>query len=191
MSELHSVLDFPLSVDRKLLTSAPGAPSPTGHEQTRPSSSYGQASLDYNLTILAALVCFLIFMIALNKLLRCLFSCRRRMVLHLSDGVADTGLKKAAMKALPVVAYTATSKPPGVATDCPICLGEFVEGEKVRVLPECNHGFHLECIDEWLVSHSSCPMCRHSLNLHNKNPGGAGIAEATASNNGVQIVISL
>lgn len=53
--------------------------------------------------------------------------------------------------------------------------------ENVRVLPKCNHGFHLECIDKWLVSHSSCPMCRHSMNLQggNKKSGGAAIVQAT------------
>ncbi|MBA0737725.1 hypothetical protein Gogos_011176 [Gossypium gossypioides] len=52
------------------------------------------------------------------------------------------------------------------ATECPICLGEFLDGEKVRVLPKCNHGFHVKCIDTWLRSHSSCPNCRHSLLEH-------------------------
>ena len=46
---------------------------------------------------------------------------------------------------------------------CPICLSEFVEGEKLRVLPGCCHSFHMDCIDAWLVSNSSCPSCRKSL----------------------------
>jgi E3 ubiquitin-protein ligase ATL10/75/76/77/78 len=50
-----------------------------------------------------------------------------------------------------------------LATECPICLGEFEKGDKLRMLPKCNHGFHVRCIDTWLVSHSSCPNCRLSL----------------------------
>ncbi|QCD90910.1 E3 ubiquitin-protein ligase [Vigna unguiculata] len=43
---------------------------------------------------------------------------------------------------------------------CVVCLGEFEEGEKLRRLPECMHCFHVACIDTWLCSHSSCPVCR-------------------------------
>ncbi|KAK1261201.1 RING-H2 finger protein ATL44 [Acorus gramineus] len=48
----------------------------------------------------------------------------------------------------------------GAGTECPICLGEFEEGEEVRVLPVCEHAFHVYCVDRWLQSHSSCPCCR-------------------------------
>ncbi|XP_078152820.1 RING-H2 finger protein ATL11-like [Carex rostrata] len=46
---------------------------------------------------------------------------------------------------------------------CSICLGGLVDGDKVKVLPKCCHVFHPECIDTWLGSHSSCPLCRASL----------------------------
>ncbi|KAK1283584.1 RING-H2 finger protein ATL44 [Acorus calamus] len=48
----------------------------------------------------------------------------------------------------------------GAGDECPICLGEFEEGEEVRVLPVCEHAFHVYCVDRWLQSHSSCPCCR-------------------------------
>ncbi|KAA8517535.1 hypothetical protein F0562_017835 [Nyssa sinensis] len=75
--------------------------------------------------------------------------------------LAATGLKKRALRQIPVAVYGSSVNIP--ATECPICLGDFVDGEKVRVLPNCNHGFHVRCIDTWLKSHSSCPNCRHSL----------------------------
>jgi hypothetical protein len=83
---------------------------------------------------------------------------------------------------LPIIVYTATSNPPAVSTDCPICLAEFADGEKLRLMPNCSHSFHVECIDQWLFSHSSCPLCRHSLNLK-KKPGGAVIVQAAESDN--------
>ncbi|KAF6163582.1 hypothetical protein GIB67_022147 [Kingdonia uniflora] len=43
---------------------------------------------------------------------------------------------------------------------CTVCLSEFVEGEVLRTLPECVHSFHVPCIDMWLNSHTSCPLCR-------------------------------
>jgi len=50
---------------------------------------------------------------------------------------------------------------------CVICLEQFVEGDRLRVLP-CNHSFHAGCIDRWLSgSHShlecftsGCPTCK-------------------------------
>ncbi|KAH7548079.1 hypothetical protein JRO89_XS14G0063700 [Xanthoceras sorbifolium] len=45
-------------------------------------------------------------------------------------------------------------------TTCSICLREFEDGDDVRVLPECKHEYHVHCIDEWLCSHSTCPICR-------------------------------
>ncbi|KAF3327046.1 E3 ubiquitin-protein ligase [Carex littledalei] len=50
-----------------------------------------------------------------------------------------------------------------VSTDCSVCLGEFKEDESLRLLPECTHAFHVECIDKWLESHSNCPICRASV----------------------------
>ncbi|KAL5569112.1 hypothetical protein UlMin_025687 [Ulmus minor] len=43
---------------------------------------------------------------------------------------------------------------------CAVCLSEFEEGEELRTLPGCSHSFHVPCIDMWLYSHSSCPICR-------------------------------
>jgi hypothetical protein len=41
---------------------------------------------------------------------------------------------------------------------CPICTDDFIKGQDVRVLP-CNHQFHPECIDPWLVNVSgTCPL---------------------------------
>lgn len=45
-------------------------------------------------------------------------------------------------------------------TTCPVCLADFADGEPVRVLPECMHYFHAQCIDTWLRGSTSCPMCR-------------------------------
>ncbi|KAK9283548.1 hypothetical protein L1049_011795 [Liquidambar formosana] len=46
---------------------------------------------------------------------------------------------------------------------CAVCLCEFKDGEPVRVLPECLHAFHVPCIDMWLYSHLSCPLCRSDM----------------------------
>jgi hypothetical protein len=41
---------------------------------------------------------------------------------------------------------------------CSICTEDFKEGEDMRVLP-CNHQFHPNCIDPWLINVSgTCPL---------------------------------
>ena len=41
---------------------------------------------------------------------------------------------------------------------CSICTEDFVKGEDVRLLP-CNHHYHPECIDPWLLNVSgTCPL---------------------------------
>ncbi|KAL5747676.1 hypothetical protein ACOSQ2_024973 [Xanthoceras sorbifolium] len=45
---------------------------------------------------------------------------------------------------------------------CSICLCEYQAKETLRTVPECNHYFHADCIDEWLKMKASCPMCRNS-----------------------------
>ncbi|KAK2988524.1 hypothetical protein RJ640_022475 [Escallonia rubra] len=67
------------------------------------------------------------------------------------------GLDPTVIESLPVLPYTAATKQ---ATDCTVCLSEFEGGESVKVIPYCRHVFHPECIDRWLASHVSCPLCR-------------------------------
>jgi hypothetical protein len=45
---------------------------------------------------------------------------------------------------------------------CSICLSDYKESEVVRVIPNCGHMFHTDCIDQWLRSHATCPICRIS-----------------------------
>ncbi|MBA0824339.1 hypothetical protein Goarm_021015 [Gossypium armourianum] len=53
----------------------------------------------------------------------------------------------------------------GLAGDLSSPLQDFQSGETVRSLPQCHHMFHLPCIDKWLLSHGSCPLCRRDLFL--------------------------
>ncbi|XP_076942052.1 E3 ubiquitin-protein ligase ATL41-like [Bidens hawaiensis] len=52
-----------------------------------------------------------------------------------------------------------------ISPECAVCLSSFEDGQMIRALPNCKHHFHAECIDKWLGSHSSCPICRHKVEL--------------------------
>ncbi|XAR48050.1 hypothetical protein NMG60_11030751 [Bertholletia excelsa] len=74
----------------------------------------------------------------------------------------DSGLDQAFIDALPVFLYEEIMglKEP---FDCAVCLCEFSESDKLRLLPLCGHAFHIDCIDTWLFSNSTCPLCRNTL----------------------------
>uniref|UniRef100_A0A0D9WHQ2 RING-type domain-containing protein n=1 Tax=Leersia perrieri TaxID=77586 RepID=A0A0D9WHQ2_9ORYZ len=125
-----------------------GGVAPTGKEEAR---------FDTNMVIiLAALFFALLFAIGLNSLARC------------------------ALRAIPVEVYSGGEKAAAEEGEdvCAICLGEFADGEKVRVLPRCGHGFHVRCVDAWLVSHGSCPTCRRQV----IDGGGGGGGRAVSRN---------
>ncbi|XP_022717712.1 RING-H2 finger protein ATL29-like [Durio zibethinus] len=53
--------------------------------------------------------------------------------------------------------------------ECAICLGEFSDEDMLRLLTICCHVFHKECVDLWLESHKTCPVCRGELDEPRKS----------------------
>ncbi|KAK8635789.1 hypothetical protein V6N13_004507 [Hibiscus sabdariffa] len=47
--------------------------------------------------------------------------------------------------------------------DCAVCLSKFEQEDQLRLLPLCCHAFHAHCIDTWLASNQTCPLCRSPL----------------------------
>uniref|UniRef100_A0A0D9WQX5 RING-type E3 ubiquitin transferase n=1 Tax=Leersia perrieri TaxID=77586 RepID=A0A0D9WQX5_9ORYZ len=86
------------------------------------------------------------------------------------------GLGPDDVSVLPTFTYHATASPggrrcggligrsssPAAAECCAVCLEELGEGAVVRMLPSCKHYFHATCVDVWLLSRASCPVCRGS-----------------------------
>ncbi|KAG4929725.1 hypothetical protein AAZX31_17G066100 [Glycine max] len=75
----------------------------------------------------------------------------------------DAGVDQSFIDTLPVFLYKAIIGLKKYPFDCAVCLCEFEPEDKLRLLPKCSHAFHMECIDTWLLSHSTCPLCRASL----------------------------
>lgn len=68
------------------------------------------------------------------------------------------------IKNLPLVIYSSESfNGMNLDSECAVCLSSFEEKEELRLLPNCKHMFHPSCIDNWLRSHPSCPLCRSTI----------------------------
>lgn len=76
------------------------------------------------------------------------------------------GLDAATIDSIPIFLHGSLSTSTvviDVDKECSICLGMFEDDEMVKVLPECLHAYHSDCVDKWLRTRSSCPLCRSSL----------------------------
>lgn len=125
---------------------------------------------NFNLiVIMVAVVCAVVCTLGLNTMLICILQCANHTLRQTVQWVAlrglNSGMKKQDMVALPTSTYTNSGSPtsPSSTSACAICLVDFSNGDKIRVLPNCAHRYHVTCIDKWLLSHSSCPTCRHRL----------------------------
>ncbi|XP_074558426.1 E3 ubiquitin-protein ligase Os04g0590900-like [Curcuma longa] len=76
------------------------------------------------------------------------------------DFSSSDGLEEASIAKIPVRVYSPSGDGTVGAADCLVCLGEFREAERLRLLPVCGHAFHLRCIDAWLKARGNCPLCR-------------------------------
>ncbi|KAJ0435071.1 putative transcription factor C2H2 family [Helianthus annuus] len=63
--------------------------------------------------------------------------------------------------------------------DCAVCLSKFDGEDQLRLLPLCCHAFHAQCIDSWLKSNLTCPLCRSTV-----NPSEADILNKIAADAG-------
>ncbi|PUZ63423.1 hypothetical protein GQ55_3G067200 [Panicum hallii var. hallii] len=157
--------------------------------QQQPGSSPGHAAApydgdDHNLTVLLTFGIFfsfiLLYLVAgvvwASGVTACAVAlafcylkvkARRRAALRRAAAARSGGGPGAvAVSAIPAFAYKREGGGGGDATgwaQCVICLGLVQVGEVVRRLPACKHLFHVECIDMWLRSHSTCPICRAAV----------------------------
>ncbi|THU54821.1 hypothetical protein C4D60_Mb11t00110 [Musa balbisiana] len=82
----------------------------------------------------------------------------------------DSGLsdkdKAALIDSLPLFSLASSlAVLPKSSPDCSVCLCSFRPQDELRLLPACRHAFHSQCVDPWLRSIPSCPLCRASIAL--------------------------
>lgn len=68
------------------------------------------------------------------------------------------GLTRAEVEQLPSYKFNAETHQSD-QTNCVVCMCDFEALQSLRVLP-CSHEFHSKCIDKWLKSNRTCPICR-------------------------------
>ncbi|RWV94538.1 hypothetical protein GW17_00042913 [Ensete ventricosum] len=164
-------LMYAVDVDRQ--SSIASHPSPMG-------------ILSPNLIIIAAIIAFVIVASFSIHLLVRFLSCRRRssstvtaLPLSLTRSRSASGSSGAAddsalsdrenavlIDSLPVftLAFALASLPMS-SPDCAVCLCPFSPHDELRLLPACRHAFHSSCVEPWLRTTPSCPLCRASIAL--------------------------
>lgn len=71
------------------------------------------------------------------------------------------GLHPSVIASLPKLSYKQSEQfREGENTECSVCLATIVEDTAVRILPNCKHLFHVDCVDKWFGSNTTCPICR-------------------------------
>lgn len=139
----------------------PPAPAPTESTSNGTANKWGPYSgvgdFGTNMAIvLACLFCTSLLAFSLGAAVRCLLRRLRR---------ERQPLEKPEMleAGAPALLFSAGSTIlAGAAAECSICLAEFADGDAMRVLPACGHGFHARCVERWLVARRTCPTCRQA-----------------------------
>ncbi|KAK1257315.1 E3 ubiquitin-protein ligase ATL42 [Acorus gramineus] len=75
-----------------------------------------------------------------------------------------SGIDKNIIDSLPFFRFSSL-KGSREGLECAVCLSRFEDTEVLRLLPKCKHAFHIDCVDKWLESHSSCPLCRCKVDV--------------------------
>ncbi|KAG0484350.1 hypothetical protein HPP92_008429 [Vanilla planifolia] len=84
-----------------------------------------------------------------------------------SARTSSSGLQPSVIRAIPTVRFSSSSSSSVVSTaDCAVCQDDFRNGDMLRLLPGCTHAFHIDCVDPWLDSSASCPICRADISVN-------------------------
>lgn len=151
-------------------------------------SQFFPPPLNTMLNILVVAIIFFfsvsVFVIFLHFYAKCFWDVRRPPGVHARRRIVvfeatnheecstSKGLDPSVIRSLKTVVYKSTDAD---RLDCAVCLSDFEDDETMLLLPQCNHGFHVDCINMWFFSHSTCPLCRNTVvsdgisSIHNNN----------------------
>nr|GEY52494.1 hypothetical protein [Tanacetum cinerariifolium]GEY52495.1 hypothetical protein [Tanacetum cinerariifolium] len=95
---------------------------------------------------------------------------------HDSHHVTEVTNTNNDVDSLPLFTFSSLTGDMMTSGDCAVCLSKFESEDQLRLLPLCCHAFHAFCIDAWLKSNFTCPLCRSNV-----NPTEADISRATGA----------
>ncbi|CAL5018929.1 unnamed protein product [Urochloa decumbens] len=202
-----NALPPPAAGDPFAATLPPSMPSPP---PPPPPSSSSSLNLSPSLLIIAALLAFVFFAsVSIHFILRCFArassspspfpaAARARRASEASEAGAGSSRRSAAAVApeeeavddekerliasLPLFTMaSALAALPKSSPDCAVCLSPFSPDAELRLLPACRHAFHADCVDAWLRTTPSCPLCRAAVSLPHPPLPTAPAAPAAAA----------
>uniref|UniRef100_A0A1J3J6F6 RING-type E3 ubiquitin transferase n=1 Tax=Noccaea caerulescens TaxID=107243 RepID=A0A1J3J6F6_NOCCA len=130
--------------------------------------------------IILILLMTLLISVSICFLLRCINRCGHRSLLPPSSSsaavtsdsrrfaghrVSPETERPSVLDSLPIFKFSSITRRSNSSNsgDCAVCLSKFEPEDQLRLLPLCCHAFHADCIDIWLVSNQTCPLCRSPL----------------------------
>lgn len=89
-------------------------------------------------------------------------------VVQVSTSIRSPSMSQEDIKKLPCFEYKMEEEEEGgnnsSPMECAVCLESYKLGDLCRLLPNCSHSFHAQCIDSWLSKTAICPICRTDAN---------------------------
>ncbi|XP_047951655.1 E3 ubiquitin-protein ligase ATL42-like [Salvia hispanica] len=133
-------------------------PSDTAHHRsTSDAISNFQPSLAVVISMLALMFSLTLFLLLYAKL------CHRPSPTTTTTlPLSAPGLDKSLISSLPFFRFSSLHGS-RAGLECAVCLAKFDDADVLRLLPKCNHAFHIACIDQWLEKNSTCPLCRRHV----------------------------
>ncbi|KAK7345784.1 hypothetical protein VNO77_16395 [Canavalia gladiata] len=103
----------------------------------------------------------------------------------------NRGLDESVIREIPTFQFIKVENEEQSVYGCVVCLTEFKEHDVLKVLPNCNHAFHLDCIDIWLQTNSNCPLCRSSISGNTHCPLDHIIAPSSSPQDSSQLLSNM
>lgn len=140
--------------------------SVAGYTPQRASNEYFDMVIFMTFFILVSIICF-ILLLKIKWRQKQKESSLTRMALHAlsrmetrkyNSGSSDSLHTREDSSNISDAESTMSAQSEETNSKCVICLEKFKDGQDVRIVP-CRHEFHKDCVDPWLLSNYTCPLC--------------------------------